>query len=476
MDAPAPSDNAGPSLESFGYKQELKRSLKLRDLVGYGLAMISPIAPIAVFGYVFNASAGMVPLTYALGLAAMLFTAWSYITMARAFPIAGSVYTYASRSLGQYAGFIAGWAIMLDYFLIPSLMYLLSAIALVAVIPGVPMWAWLAVLVVGNGAANLLGVNKTTRISIYMLIFQLLFLAMFMVIAIFGVANGTAGAEVSATPLFRPEGVDLGVLFGALSIAALSFLGFDAISTLSEEAEGGGRAVGKATMIVLVVAALLFVGQTYVMSLFLLGQTSLPVGDATDQASYNIGGALGGVWLKVLVSLAGGALACIPSALTAQAATSRLLFGMARDGKLPRFLAHVNESRKIPDRAVLLVSGITIVLMWFFAARIGTLVSLINFGALTGFMFVHLSVIAHFTLKQKDGRWGRHLLMPMIGLGFIGYVLWNMESFALVAGLCWVSLGLTVLAAGKIFGTAGRLPAPDSPAALSRAAGTASAD
>jgi amino acid transporter len=457
--------DANPSLESFGYKQELKRSLKLRDLVGYGLAMISPIAPVAVFGYVYNASSGMVPLVYAVGLAAMLFTASSYISMARAFPIAGSVYTYASRSMGQYAGFIAGWAIMLDYFLIPSLMYLLSAIALVAVVPGVPGWVWLAILLVGNGAANLLGVNNTTRISIYMLIFQLLFLAMFMVIAIFGVANGVAGAEVSAAPLFRPEGVSAGVIFGALSIAALSFLGFDAISTLSEEAEGGGRAVGKATIIVLVIAALLFIGQTYVMSLFLLGQTSLPAGEATDQASYNIGGALGGVWLKVLVSLAGGAFACIPSALTAQAATSRLLFGMARDGKLPRFLAHVNQSRRIPDRAVLLVSGITIFLMWFFSERIGTLVSLINFGALTGFIFVNLAVIAHFTIKQRDGRWVRHLLMPVIGLAFIGYVLGNMETFAQVAGLCWLALGLAVLTAGKIFGAAGRVPAADSPPA-----------
>ena len=456
---------SGPSLESFGYSQELKRSLKVRDLVGYGLAMISPIAPIAVFGYVYNASSGMVPLVYAVGLVAMLFTAWSYITMARAFPIAGSVYTYASRSIGPSAGFIAGWAMMLDYFLIPSLMYLLSAIALVSVLPSVPGWVWLAVLLAGNGAANLLGVSKTTRISIYMLIFQLLFLALFMVIAIFGVSKGVGGAEISAAPLFRAEGMSPGVIFGALSIAALSFLGFDAISTLSEEAEGAGRAVGKATIIVVVIAALLFVGQTYVLSLFILGQTALPAGDATDQASYNIGALLGGVWLKVLVSLAGGALACIPSALTAQAATSRLLFGMARDGKLPRFLAHVSEGRRIPDRAVLLVSGITILLMWFFNERIGTLVSLINFGALTGFTFVHLSVIAHFTIKMRDGLWGRHLLMPAVGLAFIGYVLWNMEPFAQVAGLCWLSLGITVIVARKIFAGQKQLPAADTPSA-----------
>jgi amino acid transporter len=461
MNTPAPLP-ADPSLEAFGYKQELKRTLRLRDLVGYGLAMISPIAPIAVFGYVFNASGGMVPLVYAVGFAAMIFTAWSYITMARAFPIAGSVYTYASRSMGQYAGFIAGWAILLDYLLIPSLMYLLSAIALSAVIPAVPKWIWLAVLLVGNGAANLLGVNNTTKIGIYMLMVQLLFLVMFMAIAITGVAEGTAGAHISAAPVFS-DTLTPGVIFGALSIAALSFLGFDAISTLSEEAKGGGRAVGQATIIVLVVAAFLFVGQTYVMSLFILGQTSLPPGDATDQASYNIAADLGGTWLRVAVSLAGGALACIPGALTAQAATSRLLFGMARDGKLPRFLAHVSPTRKVPDRAVLLVSVITIVLMAFFGERIGTLASMVNFGALTGFMFVNLAVIAHYTVKQRDGLWGRHLAMPVIGLAFIVYVLWNMEPFAQVAGLCWLSLGLTVVVATKIFGAPDRTPVAESP-------------
>lgn len=463
MSSNTPLDTTNPPLESFGYKQELKRSLRLRDLVGYGLAMISPIAPIAVFGYVFNASAGMVPLVYAVGLAAMLFTAWSYITMARAYPIAGSVYAYASRSMGQYAGFIAGWAILLDYLLIPSLMYLLSAIALSSVVPAVPKWIWLALLLTGNGAANLLGVSNTTRISIYMLIFQLLFLALFMAIAIFGVTNGTAGAHLSPAPLFN-ENISPAVIFGALSIAALSFLGFDAISTLSEEAKGGGRAVGKATIIVVAVAAILFIGQTYVMSLFILGQTSLPSGDATDQASYNIAGALGGVWLKVLVSLAGGALACIPSALTAQAATSRLLFGMARDGKLPRFLAHVNETRRIPDHAVLVVSVLTIGLMIFFSDRISTLASMINFGALTGFMFVHLSVISHYTIQKRDGLWGRHLLMPVIGLAFIGYVLWNMESFAQIAGVCWLAAGAGIAIAAKFFGGTSRLPIPETPA------------
>src|SRR3954466_2952331 len=105
---------ADGGIENLGYRQELKRSLSLRDLLVYGLVLIGPIAPVTVFGIVFNASHGMVPLTYAVGLVAMIFTAWSYMTMARVVPVAGSVYAYASRSIGAPAGFFAGWGILLD--------------------------------------------------------------------------------------------------------------------------------------------------------------------------------------------------------------------------------------------------------------------------------------------------------------------------------------------------------------------------
>jgi amino acid transporter len=442
MDVPADARAQTQALEAFGYKQELKRSLKPLDLFAYGLVMISPIAPIAVFGFVFNASRGMVPLTYALGLVAMLFTAWSYVTMARTFPIAGSVYAYANRTMGEAAGFIAGWAILLDYLLVPSLMYLLSAVALSAAVPIVPRWVWLGVLLVVNGAANLFGVEGTTKVSMVMLACDLIFLVFFMALCLGGVVHGVNGAHVTLLPLVNPATLSAATIFGALGIAALSFLGFDAISTLAEEAEGGGRAVGKATMLALTVAALLFIAQTYMLSLFLPGITSLAPGDATDQASYNIAGNLDGVWLKALVSVVGGALANAPSALTAQAATSRLLFGMARDRKLPKFLAHVSDKRRVPDRAILLVGAITIVLMAVFGDKIDTLASMVNFGALTGFLFVHLSVIAHFMVREKSRAFGRYLIAPLIGLAILSYVLWNMEPLAQIAGVTWLAIGI----------------------------------
>src|SRR3984885_3040719 len=149
----------GIGVEAFGYKQELKRSLSLFDLLVYGLVFIVPIAPFVVFGIVFNASKGMVPLIYLVGLVAMLFTALSYRAMSQVFPVAGSVYTYAARSLGPSIGFLAGWAILLDYLLIPTLTYVACAIAVGSVVPEVPKAGWVVLLLSFSTAINYLGIE-----------------------------------------------------------------------------------------------------------------------------------------------------------------------------------------------------------------------------------------------------------------------------------------------------------------------------
>src|SRR5476649_1335387 len=157
------------SLEEFGYKQELKRALSTRDLIIYGMIFMVPIAPFAVFGFVWNDAKGMVPLAYLVGLVGMFFTALSYATMSRAFPLAGSVYTYAQRGLHETAGFFSGWLILLDYILVPSLLYLFSAVALRPIFPAVPAWVWLTGFISFNAVANLLGIEFTARVNRYML-------------------------------------------------------------------------------------------------------------------------------------------------------------------------------------------------------------------------------------------------------------------------------------------------------------------
>src|ERR1700729_4327499 len=147
----------------------MRRALSTRDLIGYGMIFMVPIEPYAVYGFVWNASRGMVPLAYLLGLVGMLFTAMSYASMSRAFPVAGSVYSYAQRGLSEIAGFFAGWLILLDYILIPALLYLFSAIALKPIFPHVPEWIWLIGFVSFNVLVNLICIEFTARANRYLL-------------------------------------------------------------------------------------------------------------------------------------------------------------------------------------------------------------------------------------------------------------------------------------------------------------------
>jgi amino acid transporter len=435
---------------AFGYKQELKRSLGLFDLLAYGLVFITPIAPVAVFGIVFNASDGMVPLVYVIGLVAMVFIALSYMAMADAFPVAGSVYAYAARSLGPAFGFLAGWAILLDYLLIPTLAYVVSAIAIASVYPQISKPLCVVVMVVIATVINYLGIETTARTSFVLLAFQIVVLGYFGVAGWQGIAHHLGGAHLSLAPFYNPALLTPGLVFGALSLAVLSFLGFDAISTLSEESRHGSGAIGRATMLSLCLSALLFVAQTWIACLFLSGRTSLAAGDATNNAFYDVSALIGGPSLKYLLAVPGVFLSSLAGAVTAQAATARLLFGMARDGRLPSALAHVDPERKVPTRTILLVAGITLVTGVFLSDRLELLTSMVSFGALLGFLMLQVSVVAHFVWRKKSRKWLQHLIAPAIGFAIIAYVLFNAEPNAKIAGGVWMTGGVIALIVFKL--------------------------
>ncbi len=433
------------SVEIFGYRQELRRSLSLSDLLVYGLLFIVPTAPLASLGFVYNQSQGMVPLVYIVGLVAMLFTAHSYMTMSRAFPVAGSVYAYAGRGIAPAAGFLSGWVMLLDYLLLPTLTYVVCAISMSALFPDIPKAVWVVGLLGINTAISLRGIQTTAQISKLMLLVQLLFLGTFVVLAIMALRNGVAGAHLSLAPLWNPTTVSPALVFGALSLAAVSFLGFDAISTLSEEAKGGSKAVGAATILSLLIVASLFVGQTYLACLFLLDHGPFAVGDATATAQLYIAELIGG---DIFRFLSGGLLVLIagmPAALVTQTATARLIFSMARDGKLPRALALIDTRHQTPQRAALLVAAITLVLSLAMIDQLELLFSLVSFGALSGFMMVHVAVLVHHGVRERSRRWVAHLVSPAIGFAIIAYVLINLDPLAQIVGSVWLAVGAGLL-------------------------------
>jgi amino acid transporter len=248
-------------------------------------------------------------------------------------------------------------------------------------------------------------------------------------------------------------------VLGAVSIGVLNYLGFDAISTLAEETRGGPSLVARATLLTLLITAVLFIAQSYLASLFVLKTAAFPAGKASYAAFYTIAGMIGGGWLKGVLSIAGMFLAGIASALTSQAAIARLLFSMARDGRLPRSFAHVDPRRKVPDRATLLVAAITVGLILFFSYRLELLLSIVSFGAMTAFLFEHASVIRHFIWRKGSRDWARHLIAPALGFAIIAFVMFNMSTNAKRVGLTWIAVGVLIVLARKLFRSpAGGIP------------------
>lgn len=425
------------SLEQFGYREQLRRALTTKDLIVYGMVFMVPIAPYAVFGFVWHDAKGMVPLAYLLGLVGMFFTAMSYAAMSRAFPLAGSVYTYAQRGLHEIAGFFAGWLILLDYILVPALLYLFSAVALRPLFPGVPDWIWLIGFIAFNAAVNLIGMQLTARINWYMLVMELVTLALFVVFGLFALYSGHGAGRLTLKPIYDPSVFSLATVAGATSIAVLSFLGFDGISTLSEESQGGQGAVGRATLLSLVLVGALFMLQTWIATDLAQGMRF----SSPETAFYEISERAGGAWLRLITIGAVVIASGIANAMAAQAAVSRILFAMARDGKLPAVLARIHPRYKTPYVSTLVVAGVSLLVGGFFSQRPDDLSRVVNFGALSGFLLLHLSVIHHYFIRQRSGDWLRHLLFPLVGFLVIAYVLFEMDSAAKIMGACWIAIG-----------------------------------
>lgn len=443
-------------LEHLGYTQELQRRLDMKDLLIYGLVFMVPTAPFSIFGGVFDISHGMVPLTYLLGFVAMLFTASSYQQMSQAFPVAGSVYAYVGRGLNGSLGFLAGWAILLDYMLIPTLLYVVGANAMAAVVPALPQQVWIVFFVVLNTVINLRGIQVTAHANRLFLYAQLMVLALFVVLAAVAIQHGNNGGSWNLRPFYNPEAFSVPMIFSALSVAVMSFLGFDAISTLAEESRGGARAVGQATLLSLALVAALFVLQTWLAALLLPNLVRFPNEAASNNAFFEVGRLVAGPWLQIVIALTLAISAAVANSLVAQAATSRLLFAMARDGQLPRFLRSIHPVTRVPQRAIVLVAALSLVLGLAFLGKIALLTSVCNFGALFAFLLLHVAVAWHF---RGQGRFVLHGLVPLVGFVILAYVLYSTDRYAKYGGLVWLALGCCVAIGLKLRGRSLRVPA-----------------
>ncbi|MGA5296961.1 APC family permease [Streptomyces koyangensis] len=450
------ADGSGPGTAgaSAGTERDgLRRTLGFRDLVVYGLLFIAPMAPVGVYGALDARSHGAVALVYLCATVAMAFTAYSYAQMVRVVPRAGSVFAYARAGLGKGTGFIAGWMAMLDYLLIPAVAYLFSGIAMNALVPSVPSWAWTALAVIVTTLLNLWGVRAAARVGFAVLAMEIAVLLVFVVAAVVVlVRDGAARDWLSPLTGDGTQGAfSLGAVLGAVSVAVLSYLGFDAIASFAEEVTGGSRRVARAVLFCLVLAGTLFVVQTYLVAL-LEPAGSAELADRPEKqgsAFYDAVDASVGTWLHDLVAVS-KAIGAAFAALAGQAAAGRLLFAMARERRLPKALSRTDSG--VPRVALLSAAVVTMVAaVWAAdeAEGLDHLVSVVDIGALTAFTLLHASVVGWFVVRRggEGGRvsWWRHLLLPVVGAAVTVAVIVEASGAAQVVGLVWLAVGLVVL-------------------------------
>jgi amino acid transporter len=271
-----------------------------------------------------------------------------------------------------------------------------------------------------------------------MLVMELATLALFVVLGLIALYGGAGAGALTLRPIYDPGVFSLSTVAGATSIAVLSFLGFDGISTLSEESRADRNAVGRATVLSLALVGALFMLQTWVAADLARGMRFA----APETAFYEVAERAGGPWLRLVTVLAVVIASAIANAMAAQAAVSRILFAMARDGKLPSILARVHSRYKTPYVSTLAVAVISLLVGVLFADRVDDLTRVVNFGALTGFVLLHLSVVSHYFYRLRSGDWLRHLVFPMTGLAIIVFVLYEMDHAAKILGACWIVLGI----------------------------------
>jgi amino acid transporter len=417
----------------------LRRTLSLFDLVIYGAAYVTPFGVLQSLGFVWQESRGLMVLAYVLGTICMYFTAKSYAVMSETVANAGSVYGFARHALGPFMGFVAGWMILLDYLLIPSYVYVVMAVALGSLMPNVDRAVWVLLVAGATLCVNWFGIKVSQRFNLFSVVVQFAILALLVILSLMALYHGKGDGGLTLRPLYAPGLFDAKSVFAATAICVMSFLGFDAISTLAEEVTSDDkRIVGRAILTVLFMSAALFAVLSWVLGDLMSGLTLKdPAAAAYEVADWAIGS-----WMSMLIAWAMATVVGIASALPMQVGVARVMYAMGRDRQLPAGLAKIHPKYGTPYVGMLVTAAISIMVALVMRNRLDDLTSVVNFGALTGFLLLHVSVIALFWVKMRSGRWVVHLVVPVAGIAVVLAVLTGMSSVAMILGLSWLGIGL----------------------------------
>jgi amino acid transporter len=423
----------------------LKPVLGLPALVLFGITFVGPTAPFPMFGIVSTISKGHMALAYLIAMFAMVLTALSYGRMSAVYPAAGSAYSYSRLALHPIAGFLVGWTMLLDYLLLPLMSVIYVSLTFSRLFPMVPYGVWLMLFALLMTAANLFGLKVTNKANFVMTAIMSAAVLWFVAAAIRALLEGKGGGVLlSSKPFYNPGAFSLRSVMAGTSVAAFSYLGFDGISTLAEDSENPRRDIGRATVLVCLISAALFIAQAY------LGQLLWPDFGSfhhVETAFLDVAGLAGGAGLFSMVSFV-LVVAGFASAVTGQASASRLLFGMGRDRLLPTNLfTYIHPKYSTPTYGVLLVGVVAVAGGFFLSFQLAA--EAVNFGALLGFMAVNLSVISYYFIRARDRgpvALLQSFLLPAGGFLVCFYVFLSLSGIAKWVGLAWCAAGLSLLA------------------------------
>ncbi|MBP5095485.1 MULTISPECIES: APC family permease [Pseudomonas] len=418
----------------------LRRILGLPALVFFGLVYMVPLTVFTTYGVVTQLTGGRTAAAYVITLLAMIFTALSYSVMVKKYPIAGSAYSYASLSFGPGIGFLAGWSLLLDYLFLPMINYLVIGLFLNLAFPAVPAWVFVVATISLVTLLNIRGIGSVSSMSNLIVCAQMVFVVVFVALVVRQLA-GAENLDLSAPWVGDGSQDGLLPLMAGAAVLCLSFLGFDAVSTLAEETRDPRRDIPRAIVITTLGAGLLFILLAMTSQLAFPGSSFKDADSAASEVMLHAGGRfLEMFFTATYVAGAAG------SALASQASVSRILFSMGRDGILPRrVFGTLSERYKTPVVAIVLVSLVSLLAV---VIDLTTLASMISFGALVAFSVVNLAVIkSHLGQGQprSTARLLQYGLLPLIGFALIAWLWTSLSALTLGIGLAWFALGLLYL-------------------------------
>lgn len=424
------------------------KKMSLWQVVILGVAYMTPMVVFDTFGIVSGITDGRVPLAYIFALVAMLLTAFSYARFSRQTEKPGSAYTYTAESCGAKAGFFVGWCSLLDYILLPLVNALLAGIYLEAVIPSVPYWMWVTLFAGLVTLINCFRINFLANLSLVFVIAPLLLMVLFIYLVIRGVGEGQGYEHVlTLAPLFNGDSSILPLIAGA-SILCFSFLGFDAVTTMSHETRDPKRTIPRAVMLTTLVGGIIFLTASWFIQLYFPSNVRFNNPDeALPEIVLYVGGAL-----FQSVFLCAQIMNTFASGLATHASASRLIHIMGKDGIFHKeTFGQVHSKLGTPLYAVLLVGLISLTAI---ALDLATVVSMISFGALIAFTAVNFSVFVKFYVRDQQRHGMKNiflnLILPFISVGVIMCLWFNLERSALLFGCGWLSVGIVIFLYKKL--------------------------